>query len=358
MLTEFQIGYDKGGMLISFQSFGNLLASFLGGIISAYIGRKNAILVLSFMTSLGFLGMVVSSTPLLLIIPFFLTGIGRGSVSNLSNTIVNEVSDGNPKDLNILHTFFAIGAFIAPFFASWSLSKGFSWRFVLIVISILSALMTIYFSTTKIENTKRTRSRKEEKGIRSLDFLKNMDFYLSAGILFFYVGVEHAVNSWIVTYLKDTGIMSTSLAQKVLSILWVIIIFGRLFVAYISKRVDKRTILLGSSIGALIFYLLFIISSSIWAIVACILGLGFFLAGIYPTALSNASRALKGSSLAMGTILAIAGLGGIVMPYITGVIAEIYGIKGGMVAVGFAASLMFLIAFINRLRKFKDASSG
>src|SRR5699024_12522278 len=135
---------------------------------------------------------------------------------------------------------------------------------------------------------------------RSSDlFLKNIDFYLSSGILFFYVGVEYAVNGWIVTYLKDTGIMSTSLAQKVLSILWIIIIFGRLFSAYISKTVDKKTILLFSSIGAVIFFALFLISSSIWTIVACILGLGFCLSGIYPTTISNVGSVLKESSLAM-----------------------------------------------------------
>ncbi len=178
-----------------------------------------------------------------------------------------------------------------------------------------------------------------------------MDFYLSSGILFCYVGVEYAVNGWIVTYLKDAGIMSTSLAQKILSILWIIIIFGRLFIAYISRNVDKKTILLGSSIGTMIFFLLFLVSSSTWAIVGSILGLGFCLSGIYPTAISNAGNVLKGSSLAMGTLLGVAGLGGIIMPYITGVVAESNGIKGGMVTIGVAAILMFLCSLINKFRK-------
>lgn len=350
LLADFQIGYDKGGMLISFQSIGNLLASFLGGIISVYIGRRNAIVALSLMTALGFSGMVIFKSPAILILPFFLTGIGRGSVSNLSNTIVNDVSDGNPKDLNILHTFFAVGAFMAPFVSSWLLNNGFSWRFVLGLVATLAALMTLNFATSNIDNTRAERERKEDRKKSSLDFLKNVDFYLSSGILFFYVGVEYAVNNWIVTYLKDSGIMSTSMAQKILSMLWIIIIFGRLFVAYISKKVDKRSILLLSSIGAMVFFLLFLLSSSTWAIAICILGLGFCLSGIYPTTISNAGSVLKGSSLAMGTILGIAGLGGIIMPYVTGVVAENYGIKGGMTAIGVAAVLLFIFTLVNRLR--------
>ena len=350
LLADFQIGYDKGGMLISFQSIGNLLASFLGGIISVYIGRRNAIVALSLMTALGFSGMVIFKSPAILILPFFLTGIGRGSVSNLSNTIVNDVSDGNPKDLNILHTFFAVGAFMAPFVSSWLLNNGFSWRFVLGLVATLAALMTLNFATSNIDNTRAERERKEDRKKSSLDFLKNVDFYLSSGILFFYVGVEYAVNNWIVTYLKDSGIMSTSMAQKILSMLWIIIIFGRLFVAYISKKVDKRSILLLSSIGAMVFFLLFLLSSSTWAIAICILGLGFCLSGIYPTTISNAGSVLKGSSLAMGTILGIAGLGGIIMPYVTGVVAENYGIKGGMTAIGVEAVLLFIFTLVNRLR--------
>lgn len=350
LLADFQIGYDKGGMLISFQSIGNLLASFLGGIISVYIGRRNAIVALSLMTALGFSGMVIFKSPAILILPFFLTGIGRGSVSNLSNTIVNDVSDGNPKDLNILHTFFAVGAFMAPFVSSWLLNNGFSWRFVLGLVATLAALMTLNFATSNIDNTRAERERKEDRKKSSLDFLKNVDFYLSSGILFFYVGVEYAVNNWIVTYLKDSGIMSTSMAQKILSMLWIIIIFGRLFVAYISKKVDKRSILLLSSIGAMVFFLLFLLSSSTWAIAICILGLGFCLSGIYPTTISNAGSVLKGSSLAMGTILGIAGLGGIIMPYVTGVVAENYDIKGGMTAIGVAAVLLFIFTLVNRLR--------
>ncbi|HLR34432.1 MAG TPA: MFS transporter [Tissierellales bacterium] len=353
ILADLNMGYNQGGMLLSLQSAGNLLASFLGGIVSVYLGRKNAIVALSSMTAIGFAGMTITKSPVFLLIPFFLTGIGRGSVTNMSNTIVNDVGDGEPGPLNILHTFFAVGAFMAPFFASWSFNMGLSWRFILRVVSILGLLMVFVYSRMDIDNTRVKTGEKKEKEKISLEFLKNIDFYLSSGILFFYVGVEYAVNGWIVTYLKDTGIMSTSLAQKVLSILWIIIIFGRLFSAYISKTVDKKTILLASSIGTMVFFGLFLISSSIWAIVACILGLGFCLSGIYPTTISNVGSVLKESSLAMGALLGVAGLGGILMPYITGVVAEKVGIAGGMVAISIAVILMFLCTLANKLRPAK-----
>jgi len=199
-----------------------------------------------------------------------------------------------------------------------------------------------------IDVEKQGKNTKENK---SYDFLKNLDFYISSGILFFYVGVEFAVNGWIVTYLIDAGLMNTSLAQKILSLLWVVIIFGRLFSAYISQTMNKKTIILASSTGVMLFFALFLLSSSTWAIVITILGLGFCLAGIFPTTVSNAGEIVKDSDLAMGTLLALGGLGGIIMPYITGVVAESKGIVGGMITVILGILFMFLFSLINRFRK-------
>lgn len=350
ILEDLNMGYNQGGMLLSFQSIGNLIASFLSGLVFFYLGRKKGIVLLSSMSVIGFFAMTIVKLPVFLLPAFFLTGLGKGSVTNINNTIVNEVGNGRPGPMNILHTFFAIGAFMAPFFASWCFGMNLSWRFILSVVSAFALVMVILYSSIDINSTKINKKEKNNKEKQSFDFLKNISFYLTSGILFFYVGVEYAVNGWIVTYLKDTGIMTTTLAQKILSILWVIIIFGRLFVAYISKKVDKRTILLVSSTGVMVFFGLFLISSNIWAIVACILGLGFCLSGIYPTAVSNVGNVLKESTLAMGVLLGVAGLGGILMPYITGLVAEKVGIAGGMIAISVAVIFMFLFTLLNKVK--------
>jgi fucose permease len=351
LLLDFNLGYDQGGMLLSSHSIGNLIASFLSGIIPIYLGRRNSIVMLSAMTALGFGGMLIAKSPTVLMVMFLLTGIGRGSVTNTNNSIVNDVAHGNPGPMNILHTFFAVGAFISPFLASWCISWGLGWKYAAGTVAVLGIIMIIVFATMKIENSRSNKNAKSDDQKVNFDFLKNIDFYIASGILFFYLGIETSVNGWIVTYLKDTGIMSTSMAQTVLSILWIVIIFGRLFCAYISKVVDKKTILLTSSAGVVLFFALFIMSSNIWAIIACMVGLGFCLAGIYPTTISNVGGVIKGSGLAMGILLSVAGLGGILMPYITGAVAERTGIAGGMAVISVFAIMLFLFALANKFRK-------
>lgn len=349
ILGEFELGYDTGGLLLSVQSVGNLIASFIGGVVSVYLGRKTAIMVLSSMSVIGFFSLSLITAPWFLFLPFFLTGIGRGSVTNIGNTIINEEGDSQAGPLNLLHTFFAFGAFLTPLFAAWALGQDYSWRFILQLIGGLAIILVFVFSRLPIENVHRGRMPAAEAS-GGVHFLSSIDFYLASGILFFYVGVEYAVNGWIVTYLKDSGIMTTTMAQRILSLLWIIIIFGRLFIVSISRRVDKRTILLASSIGTMVFFGLFLLASGLGAIIGCILGLGFCLSSIYPTTISNIGPVLRHSSLAMGTLLGVAGLGGIVMPYLVGLVANKQGIAGGMVAIAIAIGLLFGFTLINRLR--------
>ncbi len=64
-------------------------------------------------------------------------GIGRGSVSIFNNSIINDYGDGTPAALNILHTFFAFGAFLAPFLTSSMTALSFSWKHILYFVILL-----------------------------------------------------------------------------------------------------------------------------------------------------------------------------------------------------------------------------
>lgn len=353
ILTEYNLGYDKGGMLLSFHSMGNLLASFFTGMIAIYLGRKNTIVLLSSAAVFVFGGIVLAKSPAVLMVMFLLTGISRGSIGNINNSLINDLVDGNPGPLNLLHTFFAIGAFVAPFLTSWYITMGLGWKYTMATMGVLSVIMVVVYGKLKIDNN--TGKIADNKA--SFDFLKNINYYIAGGIVFFFVGTETAINGWLVTYLQNTGLASTSLAQTFLSILWIVIIIGRLFCAYISQRVDKKMILVASSFGTLVFFALFMLSSSTWTIAGCIIGLGFCLAGIFPTTVADVGDLIKGSDFGMGILLAISGLGGIVTPYITGIVAEKSGIVWGMLTIIGSILLMLFFTVINKLRKPKEKPS-
>jgi MFS family permease len=121
--SEYQLSNVISVSLISAHQIGNLLASFIAGVLPIYIGRKNSVIFLCVFVIAGFLLMISTGNPLLLLLAFLFTGISRGSISNFNNSIVNEVSNSSAAAINFLHSVFAVGALLAPLYNIFRLIK-------------------------------------------------------------------------------------------------------------------------------------------------------------------------------------------------------------------------------------------
>lgn len=346
IIGDYSISYDKAGILLSLFACGNLLASFVVPFLAHYIGRKKAIVLLSLGYGISYTTIVNASAYTILPAAFLLMGLGRGSISNINNAVVNDTAIGKSAPLNILHTFFAVGAFISPLLASVLIGMGLGWKTVVYAVIFFAFTLPVVYYGMDIPDY-RKKGEKAEKGGEEFPFYKNMNFYLAGGILFFYLGAEAAMSGWVVTYLKDAGIMEVGYAQNILSLLWVVIIFGRLLTAFLSKKIKKTTLILIDASGALLLFLLFLATSDIRVITLSIIGFGFFFAGIYPTTIASIGKIIKGSNSAMALLLAIAGLGGMSVPFFAGVVADNIGISAGMtlITVSVACSVVFTMLF-------------
>lgn len=337
---EYGLNNTTSGALISAHQVGNLIAGFIAGILPIYLGRKKAIMFLCTFVIVGFIIIILTGNPVLLILGFLFTGLSRGSISNFNNAVVNEVSGGSTSALNFLHSIFAIGALSAPFLVilCTSAAGDTGWKIAAIVIAILAAISIILFSRMKIDDA----HKKQKKEKLSYKFLKEKRFWYNVGILFFYLCVEATVNGWIVKYFVDVNIMTIKYAQMLASLLWIVILAGRLTVVFVGDRVSKRIILLLMAVGMAIFYLILLATQNITIITIAIMGLGFSMAGIYPTTVSNVGKTIKAYPMSMGVLLVLGGIGAIIMPIITGALSDTVGIFAGMCAVVIAIALMLL----------------
>ncbi|MCL2568232.1 MAG: MFS transporter [Oscillospiraceae bacterium] len=342
--AEYGLSNTISGALLSSHQIGALIAGFSAGILPLYLGRKKALLFLCTFVIVGFTIVIITGNPVWLIIGFLFTGISRGSISNFNNAIVNEVSNGSAAALNLLHSVFAIGALSAPFLVIWStnLMGDEGWKLaVLIIIGFVTAAI-LFFSRAKIAES--TKEQRKEK--LSYQFLRNRWLWYNIGILFFYLCVEATVNGWIVTYFVNTDIMSRQYAQMLASLLWLVILAGRLSVAFSRDRIPKQWILIGTSIGTALFYILLLATRNLTVITIAIAGLGFSMAAIYPTTIANISKTIKTHPQSLGVILLTSGVGAISMPLITGILSDRFGLVAGMGAVIVAISLMLLCVIL------------
>lgn len=345
MRDTYDINFKIGGMLIAIHSVGNLISSFLGGMLPSYIGRKKSILLLSGFGFIAFFVMTITSNPFLLLLAFFFTGINRGAVSNFSNTMINEIATGKAWALNLLHSIFAIGAFCAPFIALLSVaSNPDGWVNACYILSFLCLTEFILYLFMDIPENKKKRASKVKT---DWSFLKNKYFVTAAGILFSYLCAEQAVNGWLVSYFKESGLMKDSYAQNMASLLWIVILVGRLLSAYLSRKIKKSKLLLINVIGYLIFFIILLTARTMYPIIIGIIGVGFFMAGLYPTTISSVGKTIKEYPMALSFLLTFAGLGAILMPMFIGFVADTMGIMAGMSTVIIAVVITFLFIIYN-----------
>ncbi|MFY9176636.1 MAG: MFS transporter [Caldicoprobacterales bacterium] len=343
LIEEFKIGYGGGGLLLGLQAVGNLGASLIGGIISDYTGRKAVMAFGALCFVVGFGGVFFISSGTLLYILLFIAGLGWGIMNSMVNSVVNDAAEGRSDILNLLHMFFAIGAFLTPILVGLMERFNVSWRYSVLTLSILSAILFVVFLMMKVPEQKKDED--SSKAVKPP--FTNIRYYIFMAILFLYVGTENSINGWLATYLNNLNVMTRMTPQDMLSMFWVAIILGRLISAGISKYISREALILILCTAGTISYTLFILTKNPVLIAIWVFAMGFFLAGVYPTVVANAGSIIQGSGSAAGIMLSFGGMGGAFFPYINGLIADARGLYAGMVAIVVSAVILIVMALVN-----------
>ncbi|MCR5596162.1 MAG: MFS transporter [Lachnospiraceae bacterium] len=342
------LSYAFAGLIVSLHSVGNLCSSFLSGTLAAWIGRKKSILIFDFFMPVAYLMILAGKSNIWIALAFFLTGFARGANSNYCNAVINAMAPGKAWILNGLHAMFSVGAFLFPIILSvFTRNEAMGYKagciFMLIMGIISFTLYALSPSDTKAGQDE--KGNDQSRGDRSFGFFREKLFWLTILTLFFYLCAEQGVIGWMVTYFTDTGFISKSLSQITASILWIMMLAGRLLIAFLSEKIDKKKLLPFMGIGIVMFFVLLLFARNTAFIVICIMGFGFSMAGIYPTTVSFCGDIIKKYSLSWSFILTLASLGSIIMPSVIGRIAQNYGIYPGIssIAVAVVLDLVFIL---------------
>ena len=323
------ISYAQAGLLLSLPSWGNLASIFITGYMPTFIGRRKTVLLTSVWMCVAF-ALVTFGIGGAVILPLacLMIGIARGGNTNFSNTMMSTLPGKKSAiGYNLLHGAFAVGAVLSPL-ALIACTKGNDggWRYMTAGIVVLCVLQVLVYLKMSLPAEKITKS------IKSVDrsFLRNRNFWLGAAILFFYISTEYAIVNWLVTYFKDTGVLSAEVSQLMSSLLWVVMFIGRMIGAALVGKVSRKIILVVDGIGLTAFFLLVFFSRSQLPIFIGIMGVGLFMATIYTTALALGTQSIKGNDLGVSTMIFTGSTGGIITPAVVGMVAENAGIQVGM----------------------------
>lgn len=340
--------YAHQGLLLSLPSWGNLVAIFVTGYLPTFIGRRRTVLLTAVWMCAAFAVFTTGfGGSAMLPLACLMTGVARGGNTNFSNTMMSTLP-GNKSAIgyNLLHGAFAMGAVLSPLaLIAFTKSDEGGWRMMTAGIVVLCIVQLCVYAKMRLP------AENISKSIKQVDrsFLKSKNFWLGAMILFFYISAEYAIVNWLVTYFKDTGILSAQVSQLMTSLLWVVIFIGRMIGAALVGRVPRKYILLADGVGLLCFFLLVFFSRSELPIFIGIMGVGLFMATIYTSALAMGTESIRGNDLGVSTMILIGSTGGIITPAVVGLVAEKAGIQTGM-GVVVAVTVMLLGTIILSIR--------
>lgn len=338
VVTQYQVNMALAGSLFLLMTFGILAGSLVFGPIVDRRGYKGMMLFALLAIIIGLEAIAFAPSFGWLRAAVLFIGFGGGIVNGGANALVADISsDQRGAGLALLGVFFGVGAAGMPF-ALWALDDAFSRVAILAWIGALLLIPVVMTVLTPFPAPKQTQGFPLAQA-RSL--LGDRVLLLMGLMLFLESGMEITVGGWTTSYfINELGIAQAT-ATIYLSLYWFGMMLARLALGVMLRRASAATVLL-SCIGiALAGSLLLVATSSVVAASAGVFLLGVGFAAGFPVILGFVGdRHPQLSGTAFSLVIVMALVGGMILPFVTGVLGFAYGLRASFLIVPVALVLM------------------
>lgn len=352
IIPRYGISKSDAGSLFTVMNFGILLGSlFFGPIVDRY-GYKKLLLVSTLLLFIGIEGVAFANTFKLFGVFVFLFGLSGGIINGATNALVSDISEeGRGAGLALLGVFFGVGAFGVPLILG-ALLDLFTYTQIISSLGSIVIIAFVLFFSIQFPAPKQPHSFPVKEVI---SLIKHPTLLLLAFILFFQSGMEITTGGWTATYFNEVLMIDSSTSVFLLSFFWIGMMLSRLALSRLLIHRSPSIIFKISIIIAFFGSLLLLLTNHITVatIGVFIIGAGFgagfpvvlgYIGDLYP----------KISGTAFSLALAIALTGGMLLPYLAGIIGDFHGLRSSFLIIPSALVAIWMLFFIvmNRFSKF------
>lgn len=353
VIERFGIDKAQAGSLFLLMTFGILAGSLVFGPMVDRYGYKGMLLLATILIAIGLEGIAFASSLALLRVAIAFIGFGGGIINGGTNALVADISsDEKSASLNLLGVFFGIGAVGVPF-ALATLSGSFSNRALIAGVGALVVIPLLFIAATPFPAPKQPQGFPIAAAGR---LTRDPLLFLLGFMLFLESGMEITVGGWTSTFVNEELAVAQRTALVVLSLYWLGMMLARLALGTVLKNVPPlRALYVCLSVGFIgSVTLLMTHNVSSAAVGVFMLGVGF--AATFPAVLGMVGdRYAELSGTAFSLVIAMALCGGMLLPWLAGVLGGIYGMRGSFLIV--PAALLILATLLGILPRRLRAKS-
>jgi fucose permease len=347
IIERFGIDKAQAGALFLVMTLGILAGSLVFGPMVDRYGYKGILLVAAILIFLGLQGIAFAPSLAILRAAIVLIGFGGGMINGSTNTLVADISsEARGANLNLLGVFFGIGAVGVPF-ALATFAGQFSQAALTSFVGALVIVPVISFAVTRFPPPKQPQGFP----IAAAGGLARDPLLLLMGMmLFLESGLEITVGGWTSTFVHEVLAVSAGKALVVLSLYWLGMMLARLALGTVLKEASHFTVLYVCIAIGLVGSALLLSANSVVAAAIGVFLIGVGFAAMFPMVLGFiGDRYAELSGTAFSLAIAMALIGGMLLPYIAGIIGGRLGMRQSLVIVPVALVMLgILLGILSR----------
>ena len=341
--SDFELNYSVGSFVFLVPALGYIVGSLLGGLMADRVGRHVILRV-----SIGMLGgglMLCGLSPIfgVFVVSTLPYGVGFGLMDPTLTAIISDaVSDSWGRALLVAQIPFGIGALLAAPLVGGFLLVPLGWRGAYLVATLLvgAATLTISFASFPIP---RVSGVTLQALVRSA--ARPLPMLLGA-VLAMYFGMQVGFGGFLAAHLERTMMFDRPSAATAVAAYWGGISVGRVAGVWIGDRIGPYTLAAGSLLLALISALVVTAAPSPLVLLFAVALSGVAIGPLLPTIVGIGVRyAPEAAASTTGLIMAVAGLGWLILSLLSGAVADALSVRSAiaLVPMFLAAGLMLLV---------------
>lgn len=284
----------------------------------------------------------------------FVIALGLGCLETAANPFATVLGDpaGAERRLNLSQSFNGLGQFIGPIIGGslfFSATQGTtadglsSVKTTYVAIAVLVLLIAFLFGRTKLPDI-REQSTSEDHGIAKGLWQHG---HFTGGVIaqFFYVAAQVGVGAFFINYTTEHWhTLSNQNASYLLSVGMISFMVGRFFSTWLMGFVRPATLLVVYAIINIVLCGVVVAGIDNVSVIALV-AIFFFMSIMFPTIFAMGVKNMGKQTKRASSVMIMAIVGGAVMPYLMGAIADHYNtaVSYALPMVCFAMVLIYAV---------------